>query len=99
MPFLKCGEQEVAGAMVYGVGQGRTKTAARRAAIKMADAYLKAASEAQIAAYRCPRTECGEMYLRAVARLSLQEIATVAILPDLYQSLVSKSYTLKLGCR
>ena len=99
MPFLKCGEQEVAGAMVYGVGQGRTKTAARRAAIKMADAFLKAASEAQIATYRCPKTQCGEMYPQAVARLSLQEISTVAILPDLYQSLVSKSYSLKFGCR
>ena len=33
MPFLKCGEQEVPGAMVYGVGHGRTRTAARRAAV------------------------------------------------------------------
>jgi hypothetical protein len=99
MPVLKCGVQEVEGAIVYGIGFGATKTKARQAAVEMANTILKAISDAQIATYKCPETECKEMYIKAVVKVVFTEIYNMRLMPNLHQALVSKGYKLKFGCR
>ena len=99
MPVLKCGEQEVDGATVYGIGQGATKAQARRVAVEMANTFLKAASDAQMATYECPKTECKVMYLKGVVKQVQTELSNVRLAPGFHLALVSKSYKLRFGCR